>query len=139
MYKRISLISLILVAFFCITSVANATIYSSEYITDCVAQAARSSGNTITVTFNISGTGTMDVIGAKTIVIQEKALGSSSWTAVATMSSNDNSNMLAYNTRRHASNVYYYGAKSGYQYRAKVYFYAEKGGYDTREFITAAV
>ena len=131
MYKRISLISLILVAFFCITSVANATIYSSEYITDCVAQAARSSGNTITVTFNISG--------AKTIVIQEKALGSSSWTAVATMSSNDNSNMLAYNTRRHASNVYYYGAKSGYQYRAKVYFYAEKGGYDSREFITAAV
>ena len=47
--------------------------------------------------------------------------------------------MLITNSHQHATDIYYYGATPGYQYRAKVYFYAEKGGYDTKEYITPGV
>lgn len=128
-------VGLLLMAFFCITAVANAAVKSSEYIFDCYAKIATYSGGRVTVSFDIQATGTMDVLGAQTIIIQEKAPGSSRWSYVATLSSDDYSNMLAYNRRSHNSDVSYYGGQSGYSYRAKVYFYAEKGGYDTAEYI----
>ena len=128
-------IGLLLMVFFSMTVIANAYVRSSEYISDCYAKIATYSGGRVTVSFNISGTDTMDVLGAQTIIIQEKAPGSSRWTSVATLSSDDYSNMLAYNRRFHSADVSYYGGRSGYSYRAKVYFYAEKGGYDTAEYI----
>lgn len=129
-------IGLLLMVFFSITTIANAAITSSEYISNCYAQIATYPGGRVTVSFDIRATDTMDVLGAQTIIIQEKAPGSSRWNAVATLSSDDYSNMLGYNRRSYASDVSYYGGQSGYAYRAKVYFYAEKGGYDTAEFIT---
>lgn len=138
MKKKIALISLILILVFSLTTVANAAMYSSAYISDCAAQAQRSSGK-VTLTFDIVGKEVMDVIGAQTIIFQEKAPGSTQWTAVATMTSDNYPSMLSYNTRQHISSVYYSSAKSGYSYRAKIYFYAEKGGYDTKEYITSAV
>ena len=128
-------IGLLLMVFFSITTIANAAITSSEYISNCYAQIATYSGGRVTVSFDIRATDTMDVLGARTIIIQEKAPGSRNWSSVATLSSDDYSNMLAYNRRSHNSDVSYYGGQSGYSYRAKVYFYAEKGGYDTKEFI----
>ena len=128
-------IGLLLMVFFSMTVIANAYVRSSEYISDCYAKIATYSGGRVTVSFNISGTDTMDVLGAQTIIIQDKAPGSSRWTSVATLSSDDYSNMLAYNRRFHSADVSYYGGRSGYSYRAKVYFYAEKGGYDTAEYI----
>jgi len=89
----------------------------------------------VNVSFRIIGTGIMDVLGAKTIIVQEQAPGSSRWDAVATYNAANYSNMLNYNVSRHSSGVSYSGAKSGYSYRAKVYLYAEKGGYETVEYI----
>lgn len=128
-------IGLLLMAFFSIATIANAAITSSEYISDCYAQIATYSGGRVTVSFSITATSTMDILGVQTIIIQEKAPGSSRWTSVATLSSDDYSNMLGYNRSFYDSNVSYYGGRSGYSYRAKVYFYAEKGGYDTAEYI----
>lgn len=128
-------IGLLLMVFFSMAAIANASIRSSEYISDCYAEIATYSGGRVTVSFDITATSTMDVLGAKTIIIQEKAPGSRNWSSVATLSSDDYPNMLTYNRISHISNVSYYGGQSGYSYRAKVYFYAEKGGYDTKEFI----
>lgn len=133
--KKKIFIGLLLMMFFSITAITNAAITSSEYISNCYAQIATYSGGRVTVSFNIRATGTMDVLGAQTIIIQEKAPGSRNWSSVATLSSDDYPNMLGYNKSDHDSYVSYYGGQSGYAYRAKVYFYAEKGGYDTKEFI----
>ena len=134
MRKRL-FIGLLLMAFFSMAAVANASVRSSEYISDCYAEIATYSGGRVTVSFDITATRTMDVLGVQTIIIQEQAPGSRNWSSVATLSSDDYPNMLGYNRSGYASSVSYYGGKSGYSYRAKVYFYAEKGGYDTEEFI----
>ena len=136
MKKRLIALLIMFTVIFSISAVANAALFSSEYINDCYAYASVNSNGQVKVSFNIRATGTMDVLGVQTIIIQEQAPGSSRWTSIATLSSDDYSNMLKYNANQHAAEVSYYGGKSGYSYRAKVYFYAEKGGYDTKEFIT---
>lgn len=135
MRKNIALTALVLMFIFSISAVANAAVLSSEYIQEVLADTTVDSQGTVNVSFRIYGTNKMDVLGAKTIIVQEQAPGSSQWTAVATYSAENNSNMLKYNTSMHSSSISYSGAKSGYSYRAKVYFYAEKGGYDTVEYI----
>ncbi len=135
MRKNIALTALLLVFIFSISAVANAAVLSSEYIREARAYTTVDSQGTVNVSFRIYGTNKMDVLGAKTIIVQEQAPGSSQWTAVATYSAENNSNMLKYNTSMHSSSISYSGAKSGYSYRAKVYFYAEKGGYETLEYI----
>ena len=135
MRKRLIALLIMFTVIFSMSAVANAAFLASEYINNCYAAAEVNSNGRVTVSFNIRATGTMNVLGAKTIIIQEQAPGSSSWTSVATLSSDDYPNMLEYNRKVYDSEVYYSG-KSGYSYRAKVYFYAEKGGYDTKEFIT---
>jgi len=137
MRKKIMLIAMLLLAFFGLTSIANAVITASAYISDYYADTMLS-GEKITITFDITGTKTLDVVGAKTIIIQEKKPTSSTWSTFATFSSDDYPDMLRYNSPWHTGNVTCYGARSGYYYRAKVYFYAEKGGYDTAEYITPA-
>jgi len=138
MRKKIIFMAVLFIVCFGMTSIANASITASEYISDYYAATGVSSGGKITVAFDIRGTKTLDVIGVQTIIIQEKAPSSSTWHTFATLSSDDYSNMLKYNSSWNAGDIYYYGARSGYSYRAKVYFYAEKGGYDTAEYITAA-
>lgn len=128
--------ALLLIFIFSIAAVANAAVLSSEYIREARAGTTVNSQGTVTVAFRIYGTGIMDVLGAKTIIVQEQAPGSSRWDAVATYNSSDYPSMLKKNTSVHSSSVSYSGAKSGYSYRAKVYFYAEKGGYETVEYIT---
>ena len=135
MRKRLIVMLMMFAVIFSMSTVANASLFSSEYISDVYAYTGVNSNGRVTVSFDIRATGTMNVLGAKTIIIQEQAPGSSRWTSVATLSSDDYPNMLAYNRDWYDSDVYYSG-KSGYSYRAKVYFYAEKGGYDTKEFIT---
>ncbi len=135
MRKNIALTALVLMFIFSISAVANAAVLSSEYIQEVLADTTVDSQGTVNVSFRIYGTNKMDVLGAKTIIVQEQAPGSSQWTAVATYSAENNSNMLKYNTSMHSSSISYSGAKSGYSYRAKVYFYAEKGGYETLEYI----
>ena len=136
MRKKIIALLIMFTAIFSMSAVANAAFFASEYINDCYAYASVNSNGRVNVSFDIRATGTMDVLGAQTIIIQEQAPSSTRWTSIATLSSDDYSNMLKNNVSHYGSEVSYYGAKSGYSYRAKVYFYAEKGGYDTKEFIT---
>lgn len=135
MRKNVALTALLLIFIFSISGVANAAVLSSEYIREARAYTTVNSQGTVNVSFRIIGTNIMDVLGVKTVIVQEQAPGSSQWTAVATYKAADNSNMLEYNTIMHSSSISYSGAKSGYSYRAKVYFYAEKGGYDMVEYI----
>jgi len=137
MRKKIMLTAMLLLVFLGMTSIANASITASEYISSYGA-VTNVSGEKITVTFDINGTKTLDVVGIQTIIIQEKRPSSSTWSTFATLSSDDYPDMLRYNASSNSGNIYCYGARSGYYYRAKVYFYAEKGGYDTAEYITAA-
>lgn len=136
MRKKLIALLMMFTIIFSMTAVANAALFSSEYINNCYAAAEVNSNGRVTVSFNIRATGVMNVLGVQTIIIQEQAPGSSSWTSIATLSSADYPNMLAYNRKVYDSEISYYGGKSGYSYRAKVYFYAENGGYDTKEFIT---
>jgi len=138
MRKKFMLVAILSIICFGMTSIANASVTASEYISDYMAAINVSSSGKITVTFDINGTKTLDVVGVQTIIIQEKAPSSSTWRTFATLSSDDYPNMLSYNTNGNIGTVNYYGARSDCYYRAKVYFYAEKGGYDTAEYITAA-
>ena len=70
---------------------ANAAVLSSEYIREARAYTTVDSQGTVNVSFRIYGTNKMDVLGAKTIIVQEQAPGSSQWTAVATYSAENNS------------------------------------------------
>ena len=122
-----------------IASVANAAILSSDYMNDWSAGVYSLSRGTVDVTFEVQAPNTMDKLGAKTIILQERATGSSTWNPVYTFSYTNDSNMLARKALSHDYTVSYDNAVSGYSYRAKVYFYAEKGGSDTIEFITSPV
>ncbi len=135
MRKKVTLTALLLIFIFSISAVANAAVQASEYIQEARADTNVNSQGTVTVAFRIIGTDIMDVLGAKTIILQEQAPNSSQWTAIATYKAANNANMLGYNTATYSSSVSYSGAKSGYSYRAKVYFYSEKGGYDMVEYI----
>ena len=136
MRKRLIVMLIMFTIIFSMSTVANAAFFASDYINSCYAYTNVSSNGRVNVSFDIRATGTMDVLGAQTIIIQEQAPSSTRWTSIATLSSDDYSNMLKNNVSHYGSEVSYYGGKSGYSYRAKVYFYAEKGGYDTKEFIT---
>lgn len=135
MRKKIALTMLLMAFIFSMGAVANAAVLASEYVNEARASITVNAQGTVNVDFRIYGTGVMDALGAKTIIVQEKASGSGSWGAVATYTADDYPNMMRYNTSRHSGSVSYSGAKAGYQYRAKVYFYAEKGGYEVIEYI----
>ena len=139
MRKKIAILMLVLLAVFGLASVANAAIYASDYINDCRTKIYTYSGGKLGINYLIHGADKMNQLGAKTIILQEKASGSSSWEAIETFSYTDDSGMLRNNALSHDYTVYYYDAVPGYSYRAKVYFYAEKGGYDTRELISPTV
>mgnify|MGYP001074926075 CR=1 FL=1 len=83
---NIALTALVLMFIFSISAVANAAVLSSEYIQEARAYTTVNSQGTVNVSFRIYGTNKMDVLGAKTIIVQEQAPGSSQWTAVATYS-----------------------------------------------------
>lgn len=142
MKKKLALImTVVLVISMMMTVIANAAIrlpdspFVSEYITANNAYVESPSTGKVTVNFSITANDVMTKLGAKTIVLQERANASKSWTEYATYSYEDYTNMLTSNAKTYKSSITE-SVKSGYQYRAKVYFYAEKGGYDTDTFIT---
>lgn len=139
MKKKIIVSGLLLVMLFCIASVANASIMTSDYINDYYAKVNAYSGGTLDISFSVQAPNTMDKLGAKTIILQERVTGSTTWNAVKTYSYTNYSGMLKSRALSHDYVVSYYDAVPGNSYRAKVYFYAEKGGCDTIEFITDAV
>ena len=145
MRKRIMALGLLLIMLFGVASVANAavkdsaSVMASEYINSCSAAVYAYSGGTLEIFFVIRSPGTMDKVGAKTIVLQERVAGATTWNPVHTFSYLNDSGMLKSGAIMHNYSVSYDGAVAGNSYRAKVYFYAEKGGYDTVEYITNSV
>ena len=120
-------------------TIATAAIQAGQYITSYEAGITSPSDNTVKVSFSITATETIDMVGVKTIILQEKASLTDEWSAIKTYSYLDYSNMMREDAVVTNSNVTYTSAVGGYYYRAKVYFYAENGGYDTRELITSSV
>lgn len=139
MKKKVIVLGLFLIMLFGVTSVANASIMVSDYINDYSANVYSRSSGTLDISFGVQAPNTMDKIGAKTIILQERVDSSSAWNPVETFSYTKDSGMLTNKALSHDYTVTYYNAVPGRSYRAKVYFYAEKGGYDTIEFITPAV
>ena len=97
MQKRLITMLIMFTIIFSMSAVANAAIFSSEYISDVYAYTSVNSNGRVNVSFDIRATGTMDVLGAQTIIIQEQAPSSTRWTSIATLSSDDYSNMLKNN------------------------------------------
>lgn len=140
MKKKFIVSGLLLIMLFCIASVANAAVMRiSDYINDYSANVYARSGGTLDISFEVQAPNTMDKIGAKTIILQERVTGSTTWNAVKTYSYTNYSGMLRNRALRHDYVISYYDAVPGNSYRAKVYFYAEKGGSDTIECITGIV
>ena len=142
MKKKFALImTVVLVISMMTTMIANAAIrlpnlpFANGYIFSDNAYVESPSTGKVTVNFSITANDVKTKLGAKTIVLQERASASKPWTEYATYSYEDYTNMMRNNAKGHNSSITE-NVTSTYQYRAKVYFYAEKGGYGTDTFIT---
>lgn len=83
----------------------------------------------MSVTFVVYGTGTMDCLGAKEILVEE--WDGVEWIETGTYEVDKNPGFYATNAAEHTASVYFYGLP-GAQYRATLTAYAEKdGGSDT--------
>jgi len=113
--------------------VPTASARGSIYILTCSAGMVAGSGGNVTASFSITGSGTMDQIGAITVYMYEGS------TLVKTFSHTTTSGMMASNTGFHTSSVTYTGTV-GKTYNACVVFQAGKnGGWDNRSITTSSV
>ena len=107
---------------------------ASLYIVRTSVSISRSLNNKITVVFAITGTGTMDKIGASTVSFY-KADGT--YLTTYSYTNPSYSHIMAYNNFYHADSVTYQGT-AGTSYYAVVDFLAMKdGGGDTHTMTTA--
>ena len=67
MRKKMIMLAAMTLVIFSLAAVANAAIFSSEYISSCYANCNAISGG-ITISINIRATDTMSVLGAQTII-----------------------------------------------------------------------
>lgn len=74
---------------------------------------------------DVTATGTMDQLGAKTVIVQRSSDGSS-WSTVKTYTKEAYPEMVRAGSAFHSFN-FAYTASAGYYYRAVVTFYAKKG------------
>jgi hypothetical protein len=138
MKRFLSIVILVLVIFnSALVTVSHATMEASDYLSAyCVY--IDNSGNTISINYEVIGTGKMDYVGVTQIYLYERVDSNSDWSLVQTyLSSNPSytSTMLGTNTSMKMDNVDYSGNLS-YQYKAYVTVYAEKnGGSDSRNLI----
>ncbi len=118
-------------------TVSHATMEASDYLSSYCVYITKS-GNTISINYEVEGTGKMDCIGVTQIYLYERINNNSSWSHVQTYLSTDPayaSIMLDTNTSFAMDSVDYSG-HSSYQYMAYVTVYAEKnGGSDSRNLI----
>lgn len=122
-----------------VATIASAAIQASQYIATYGGGVTSPADNKVQISFNITATGTMDMVGVKTIILQERSSLTDDWSVAKTYSYSDYANMMKENAIMVDSSVTYTNAIGDYYYRAKIYFYAENGGYDTRELITYSV
>ncbi len=135
--KIISVVLLVVVMSMMTTSIAMAR--ASKYIDAYDGGIKTYSNGDLKIHFSITSEGTVDKLGAKTIILQRWDKTAKQWLEVKTYSYTNYSAMIKNNTQNNNFDVIYSDSLSGNLYRAKIYFYAEKGGYDTRELITDSV
>jgi hypothetical protein len=129
--KIISFVIAILLCLSCFAPIASAE--GSLYIFSYLAYISTSSNGKVLVTFDITGTGTMDVIGATDIIICENG------TDIKTYSSSSTSGMMASNKVVWANTITHNGTV-GKEYSATVIFKSGvNGGYDNRLMDTNTV
>ncbi|MCL2627316.1 MAG: hypothetical protein FWD44_01285 [Oscillospiraceae bacterium] len=105
----------------------------SIYINSYGAGVTAGNNGSITVSFNITGRGIMDEIGATRILLYENG------SLIRTYLNTNTSGMMGYNKSLHASSVTYTGV-AGRAYFASVSFKCGKdGGWDTRSLTTNTV
>lgn len=136
-FKKLLLILLVTFLFVSTTSVAMAR--ASKYIDAYRGGIYTYSNGDLEIYFNITSEGTVDKLGAKTIILQEWNSATQKWVSIKTYSYNDYPDMIRNNAQSNNFDVIYSDSVSGHLYRAKIFFYAEKGGYDTRDYITGSV
>lgn len=139
--KLTRLVALLLLVALC---VAPSTSYAAEarasyYLSSYSAFVYRASGGKLEIWFDVNATGTMDDVGALTIILQSSSDGST-WSHVKTYQYTSYSSMMAHNTYSLDTHVNYYGASTSLYYRAYVTVWAGKnGGGDSRQILTRTV
>ena len=138
----IRLLAILLVATLIIPVGASAAVhetvqpFASSYLSSYSAYVYLPGGAEVRVYFNVSGTGTMDELGALTIELWESPNGSD-WDWVETFNHDTTSGMLSYNDNYHSGYVSYDGT-AGYYYKAYVGIWGGKNGSgDSRYFWTS--
>ena len=141
---QIKAISIILIIIMCLTPTASAasispdSINSSLYLAAYGADMYAEGGGEVSIWFDVTATGTMDEVGALTIILQQSTNGTT-WSTVKTYSYTSYSNMLNYNDTECVSGVYYNGV-SGRYYRAYVTVWAGIDGEgDSRQILASAI
>ncbi|NCB50271.1 MAG: hypothetical protein EOM54_00115 [Clostridia bacterium] len=139
--KQSRIIALVLIFVICFSTVsfaADKSTKSSLYLTCYSAYIWPEGDGDISIWFDVTGTGTMDEIGALTIILQQSSNGST-WSTVKTYRYTSYLNMLGYNAVYYTSGVDYSGTED-YYYRAYVTVWAgEDGDGDSRQILTATV
>lgn len=123
--KFVSLLLVLTLVFAVPVSAAeNTAPYASNFFGSRNAYLWETSSTSFQVWFNVTAVGTMSELGVDYIEIERSSDGVN-WSVVKTYSSDDYSNLIAYNTATHSSYVTYANRQSGYQYRAYVELYAK--------------
>ena len=129
--RILSLVIAVLVCLSCFAPIASAE--GSLYITCYTAYITTSSNGKVLVTFDITGTGKMDQIGATDITIYENG------SEITTYSYTSTSGMMSSNKVMYGNSIPHYGTV-GKTYSATVVFKSGvNGGYDNRLMDTNTV
>jgi len=95
-------------------------------------------GTIFDICFDVTATGTMQTLGARTIKLQ-KSTDNANWTTVKTYSMDDYSNLVCSNTGFHGTSVRYTGV-TGCYYRAIIDLYAKNSsGYGVMTRYTSSI
>lgn len=111
---------------------------ASDYLSAYGAYCTKTSSTSVTASFQVIGTGTMDEIGANMVKIQYSS-DQVNWTTAKTFYKSSYPNMTITNRSAYASELSC-TVPSGKYYRAYVEFYAEKdGGFAERYYYTEII
>ena len=89
--------------------------------------------STFKIWFDITATGTMQILGVDSIEVDRSPDGET-WTLMRTYDSDDYSQMLCENTAFHSGYITYRYATPGYYYRAYITFYAKNSSGSAKLF-----
>ncbi len=115
---------------------APASVDASYYLDGYSAYIDVNKPGNISIWFCVYGTDEMDDIGATTILLYEKAAGSSTWKHIKTYSCTEYTNMLGHNVRTYGNHVDYNGSSTS-TYKASVTVWAAINGIGSSRTITA--